>query len=293
MDEYNGDFRIATTTGSSWSGDSLNHLFVLNEDMEIVGSVDDLAKGERIYSVRFMGNRAYMVTFKQVDPLFVIDLSDSENPKVLGYLKVTGYSSYLHPYDENHIIGVGKEASEEGRVQGVKIALFDVSDVSNPKEIGKYEISEGWSDSEALWDHKAFLFDKERGLLVIPVSYNKQIEVRDSEGRLYPNYEYWQGAFVFDVDLRGIDLRGKIQHESKESDNYYYSSGEYVRRSLYMDDILYTISQRMIKANGLDDLGEINKVELPYSQEDYPIYYAESGVGVGGVEVSTPRIVVD
>ncbi|MFA5020395.1 MAG: beta-propeller domain-containing protein [Candidatus Pacearchaeota archaeon] len=269
MDEYRGNFRIATTTGNTWSETSYNHLYVLDEDLKIIGKIEDLAKGERIYSVRFLGSKAYMVTFRQVDPLYVIDLSDSENPEVLGYLKVTGYSSYLHPYDENHIIGVGMEANEQGRTQGMKIALFDVSDFENPKEMSKYEVEGVWSYSPALYDHKAFLFDREKELLVLPISYSE-------EAGEY-NYKQWQGVFVFDINLEeGISLRGKVAHEINESQLYYYY-GDYVQRALYMDDVLYTISSRMVKASDLDDLSEINKVEIPY-EDVYYRYYGEEGI---------------
>ena len=221
MDEDKGYFRIATTTGNTWgSSASLNHMYVLDENLETVGSVEDLAEGESIYSVRFMGDRAYMVTFRQVDPLFVIDLSNPESPEVLGQLKVTGFSNYLHPYDENHVIGIGKEASEQGRAQGLKIALFDVSDVANPIEKAKYEVKQQWSDSNALYDHKAFLFDKERELLVLPVTYSEPTgEVINQWGR-YWNYNYWQGAFVFRINQDEISLRGKIDHAENESENY-------------------------------------------------------------------------
>ncbi|NIP67558.1 hypothetical protein GWM83_02345, partial [Candidatus Bathyarchaeota archaeon] len=112
-----------------------------------MGRLEDLAPGEKIYSARFMGDRGYLVTFRKVDPLFVLDLSQPTNPKVLGKLKIPGYSDYLHPYDENHIIGVGKEtvAAEQGDFawyQGVKISLFDVTDVEDPREIDKYEIGD-------------------------------------------------------------------------------------------------------------------------------------------------------
>jgi uncharacterized secreted protein with C-terminal beta-propeller domain len=264
MDEHKGNFRITTTTGNTWgSATSLNHLYVLDQDLEITGSVDDLAKGERIYSTRFMGDRAYMVTFRQVDPLFVIDLSDPENPEVLGQLKVTGFSSYLHPYDENHIIGVGKEATEEGRVQGVKIAIFDVSDVENPIERAKYEVEEKWSNSNALYDHKAFLFDKERNLLVLPMSYRVE---GDSDTNTF-RYNYWQGAYVFDISKNDISLRGKIDHKPLDEEQAYYYGPYAVQRSLYMDDVLYTISRSLIKTNDLTDLDEISSVDLPY--EDY------------------------
>lgn len=202
MDEYNNNFRIATTTDSWRSTGSLNHVYILDSNLKITGKLEDLAHGERIYSVRLLGNKGYMVTFRQVDPLFVIDLSDPNNPRVLGFLKIPGVSDYLHPYDENHIIGVGRDASEQGTIKGMKLSLFDVSDVSNPTEISKYIIGERGTTSEALNDHKAFLFSKEKNLLVIPV--------RLAEGG---RYNTWQGAYVFNIDLtNGITLKGKISH---------------------------------------------------------------------------------
>ena len=279
MDEYDDTFRIATTTGG-WNREANeNGLYVLDLDLDVIGEVEGLAEGEQIYSARFMGKRAYMVTFRQVDPLFAIDLSNPENPEVIGELKVTGYSGYLHPYDENHLLGIGMEANELGRTQGVKISLFDVSDMSNPKEVGKYHIDEGrWSSSEAINNHKAVLFDKERNLLVIPVSYSKEVSVT---GQSWPRYENWQGAYVFDVDLNGIGLRGTVTHErDNEGDEYWYGGEDYVRRSLYMDDVLYTISQGKVKANELGDLGFVSEVELPYTA--YKDYYAESGVDFAG-----------
>ncbi|MDI6884716.1 MAG: beta-propeller domain-containing protein, partial [Hadesarchaea archaeon] len=133
MDEYQGYFRIATTTG--WMGQ--NNVYVLDGNLDIVGRLEGLAPGESIYSARFIGSRAYLVTFKKVDPLFVIDLEDPKNPRALGELKIPGYSDYLHPYDETHLIGVGKDTVDMGSFawyQGIKIALFDVSDPENPRE---------------------------------------------------------------------------------------------------------------------------------------------------------------
>lgn len=268
MDEHEGNLRIATTTGG-WRVNNLNHLFVLDEDLDIIGSVEDLAKDERIYSVRFIGDKAYMVTFRQVDPLFVIDLSNPNKPEVLGFLKVTGFSSYLHPYDENHIIGIGKEATEQGRVQGVKIALFDISDFENPKEVAKYEVEEKWSDSNALYDHKAFLFDRDKNLLVLPMSYSKEIGLGD---RGYMEYEHWQGAYVFDIDKNEISLKGKISHKPEDGEEGYYYGPYAVQRSLYMDDVLYTISRSFIKANDLSDLDFVEELELPYEEERYYDY---------------------
>ena len=282
MDENGNYFRVATTTGEVWQDTSLNHIYVLDENLNIVGKLEDLAPKEKIYSVRFMGDRAYMVTFKNIDPLFVIDLKDPQNPKVLGELKIPGYSNYLHPYDENHIIGVGKEAvdaSDESRnfayYQGIKIALFDVSDVSNPKEVSKFNIGDRGSDSEALYDHKAFLFDKDKNLLVLPVTV-AQIKPEQYKGDV-PQWAYgetvFQGAYVLNIDLQsGITYKGRIQHEeAKQQDNYYYFDYlSNIRRSLYIDNILYTISQKYVQANDLDTIKQVSKVDLPVSKEEYP-----------------------
>lgn len=253
MDEHDGYFRIATTT--SFSGASLNHMYVLDMNMNIVGKLEDLAEGERIFSARFMGDRAYLVTFVRVDPLFVIDLSDPRNPKVLGELKIPGVSDYLHPYDENHIIGIGRSADDsEGRVRfkGIKLSLFDVSDVNDPKEVGKYEIGDRGTNSEALNDHKAFLFSKEKNLLVIPVLLADE------------PYRYsWQGAYVFSLTPEdGFALRGRVTHDNGTENRYFFSPNA-VRRSLYMEDVLYTVSGKSLKANSLADMSEIKSVELP------------------------------
>lgn len=206
LDEHEGNLRVAVTTAGS-SSNSMNHLYVLDESMQVIGKVENLAEGENIYSARFIGDRLYLVTFRQTDPFYVIDLSDAQSPAVLGYLKITGYSGYLHPYDENHIIGVGMEATEEGRTTGLKVALFDVSDVVNPVQKAQYtlELDEKWSYSysDALYDHKAFLFDKEKNLLVIPVQYSYY------SGSIYEN---WNGAYVFYIDTESIELDATISH---------------------------------------------------------------------------------
>ncbi len=267
MDEYNGYFRIATTKGETWSGTARNNVYVLDMNLNPVGKLEDLAPGERIYSARFMGDRCYLVTFVKIDPLFVIDLADPFNPKVLGQLKITGYSDYLHPYDETHIIGIGKEtvAAEEGNFawyQGVKISLFDVSNVSNPRQIANYTIGDRGTDSPILRDHKAFLFDRSKNLLVIPVSVAEIDEAEYPEG--VPPYAYgetvWQGAYVFHISLdAGLVFRGGITHlENNDLTKTEY----YVKRSLYIDDVLYTVSDKKIKMNSLEDLSEINEVEL-------------------------------
>jgi inhibitor of cysteine peptidase len=278
MDEYQGYFRIATTIG--WMEN--NNVYVLDNDLKVVGKLEGLAPGEKIYSARFMGNRAYLVTFKKIDPLFVVDLKDPENPTVLGELKIPGFSDYLHPYDENHIIGVGKNAVDEGSFawyQGIKIALFDVSDPQNPVEISNYAIGDRGTDSYVLTDHKAFLFSRSKNLLVMPISLAKIDENKYPDG--VPPYAYgdfvWQGVYVFNVSLEnGFVFKGGITHMENNVDysyppySVYYPYSDYsVKRSLYIGDVLYTISDGLIKMNNLDNLSEINEVALPGGSNIY------------------------
>jgi len=220
-----------------------------------------LAEGESIYSTRFMGDRLYMVTFRQVDPFFAIDLSNPKDIKTLGKLKIPGFSRYLHPYDEDTIIGIGRDADLRGGQKGIKISLFDVSDVENPKEVASYVSDDRYAQSTAEWEHKAFLFDKEKELLVIP-AYNYDWQ--------NPNNGY-NGALVFKITKDDIELRGLIDHSDgvKESDNgklgiwmprYQYSPA--VERSLFIGEDLYTKSPYLLRINSLDDLSSINSLVL-------------------------------
>ena len=274
MDEDKGYFRIATTKNRRWSSfsessESYNNIYVLDENMKVVGKVEKLAEGEKIYSVRFMQDRAYLVTFKQIDPLFVIDLKDPTNPKVLGELKIPGFSNYLHPYDETTLIGLGKDSGNWNA--SLKLSLFDVSDVKNPKEISNYILGDSRSDSIALHDHKAFLFSKEKNLLVIPVNSEKaellineiSIENVTEKEMMMPNpTEYFNGAAVFYIDKSGFKLKGKIDHSDSDNSNLYGYNSDAVKRSLYIEDILYTLSNKYLKMNNLSDIEEVNSLEL-------------------------------
>ena len=292
LDEHNGFFRIATTIGNNWGEDtqSSNNIYILDEDLKQISQIENIAPGESIYAARFLGDRAYLVTFVQVDPLFTIDLSDPYNPRILGELKIPGYSEYLHPYDETHIIGIGKEVDPSidadkvhtpgaiyyTAILGLKIALFDVSDIENPVEEAKIVIGDRGTDSPALYDHKAFLFDREKELLVIPVSlYEISQEAKDryvnSSGTeaLFGEFTF-QGAYVYRLNLESdFELKGRITHQTPEqmqytSDYYWYwgYSNTDITRTLYIDNILYTISGEMVKMNSLDNLNEINSVTL-------------------------------
>ncbi len=252
MDENSGYFRIATTSydlvGNSWGGTQQNNVYVLNMNLNVVGKLEKLGTGENFHSARFVGNRLYMVTFQKTDPLFVIDLSQPSNPTLMGELVMPGYSDYLHPYDETHLIGLGKDAiAEDGTdfawYQGLKLSLFDVSNINAPKEISKLIIGDRGTNSEALYDPKAFLFDKSRNLLVIPVelyllSASTPQNTANTEGKVpvpavdvsttLPSFvappiigrgsassQYgtfvWQGAYVIKVTIdSGFTVRGNV-----------------------------------------------------------------------------------
>jgi uncharacterized secreted protein with C-terminal beta-propeller domain len=276
MDEHEGNFRIATTESDSWgpTGSVLtNNLFVLSKSLAQAGSIRDIAPGEQIYSTRFLGDRAYMVTFRTIDPLFVIDTSDPRNPKILGKLKIPGFSNYIHPYDETHILGFGKEAveSKDGTFawqQGVKVALFDVADVEHPKELFTETIGDRGTDSPLLWNHKALLFDRERNLLSFPVSVSK---LTDEQKRGGDTSAYgspvFQGAYVYDLTLKnGFKLRGTITHYGPDafmkSGDVRYGYGRDIERVVRIGDELVTISQGRVQSNGLLDVKELGGVEL-------------------------------
>jgi uncharacterized secreted protein with C-terminal beta-propeller domain len=280
LDEKDNNLRVATTL--SYYTRELGHqtysnVVVLDSDMEIIGEVNKIAPDERIYSTRFMGDKLYMVTFKQVDPLFTIDLSDPTNPVIVGQLKVPGFSSYLHPYDENLLIGLGKDTYvlDNGgvRTKGVKLSLFDVSDFENPKEVDTIIIGDEGSSSIALDEHKAFLFNKEKNLLVIPV--REVFEKYEIDKNGYFRNKIWNGAYVFTITSNGFNVRGKVSHNERDDQYNYWSSPFNVKRSLFIGDNLFTFSDSLVKVNDLGTVDEINSIELPFDSKWYPFksYY--------------------
>jgi len=266
MDESGDRFRVATTNEiyTQYEGTiRSNAVYVLDEQLEIVGELEEIAPDESIFSTRFMGDRLYMVTFQQIDPFFVIDLS-SDTPKILGELKIPGFSNYLHPYDEEHVIGVGRDTKEmdKGRVQqlGIKIALFNVADVNNPKVVDDVIIGDSSTQSEALHNHKAFFFDKTRNVLSIPISADVgSLDDITSSKMFAPEYNRWSGFYVFDLDKTdGFVPKGTITHS--DSDWRYYGMNN--ARTFYIDDVLYTASQGYLKMNSFEGLDEINSIKL-------------------------------
>ena len=271
MDESDGYFRIATTDETGSRTD--NNIYVLNENLEIVGKVENLAKGEKIYSVRFMQNRAYMVTFVETDPLFVIDLSEPTNPQVLGELKIPGYSKYLHPYDETHLIGFGEntKVNEYGGVvtDGIKMALFDVSDPTNPTEMFKTNIGTSGTYSELLYNHKALMYSKEKNLMAFPVTISKN-------ANNYRSNLKFQGAMIYNVDLEnGFILKGMISHKQIEDGYMDYDYTKNVERIIYIGNNIFTLSKGLIKVTNLDTMDEIESLEIEtkdVNNKKYPLY---------------------
>src|SRR5437867_6219581 len=225
MDEYNGYFRIATSeygyariltpqtsTTISKVSQQQTDLYVLDRSLQTVGSLQGLALGEAFYAARFMGDRAYLVTYQRMDPLFVIGLQDPSRPKVLGQLNITGVSDYLQPYDETHLIGLGKSSTNvtwenAALFQGLKFSFFDVSDPNHPIDTSNFLAGDRGSDSPALADHRAVLFDQSLNLLVVPVEI-----AQAQQSSTYPwayNPPVWQGAYVFNVTTQsGLVVRG-------------------------------------------------------------------------------------
>jgi len=263
-----GRLRIATTRSRNVGNfgeqsESYSNLYVLGSDLKTLGSVEKLAPGERIYSVRFLANRAYLVTFKQVDPLFVVDLSTPNNPRLLGELKIPGFSTYLHPYDENTLIGLGRDVQTDvyGNVRngGIKLSLFDVTNPASPQELDVYIAGSAGSESVAMYNHKAFLFSKEKDLLVIPAS------LTNTNNSYRP---YFSGALVFSLANKQFNLRAEIDHSDngryQKYDNWcgYACYDNSVQRSLYIQNALFTFSNKYLKVNDLGDLNVLQSVKL-------------------------------
>ena len=280
LDEYNENLRVGLETSDG------SKVVVLDNKLNKIGETECLSKGEKMYSTRFLGEKAYMVTYKNTDPLYVIDLSNPNEPKVLGKLKIPGYSTYLHPYDEHHLIGIGMQTKEtiyrdsqgrvtstSARITGMKMALFDVSDVNNPKQISQTIIGDSRTTSAILTNHKALLFSKEKGILAIPVnSYPSDFEVESSSNDIsklvsqYTNYNKnytAEGYAVYNINLTdGFNLKGIINHEIIKTSGYRYGYSGKLLRGLWIEDNLYTVSEKMIKVNKLGDLSQISELEI-------------------------------
>jgi hypothetical protein len=238
LSEHAGHLRVASTEAPDWwegpVRESESHMTVLREAggrLQEVGRVGGLGRGERIYSVRFAGDTGYVVTFRETDPLYTLDLADPAAPRVVGELKIFGYSAYLHPVGDDLLLGVGQDATEQGRRLGTQLSLFDVSDLSAPRLLHQRRLAPG-SSSEAEYDHRAFLFWPPTGLAVLGVDH----------------WEGFSGAIGFHVGRGGIAEAGRVAHPGPRS-------GRGIARSLVVGDRLLTVSDGGVMASPLATLG--------------------------------------
>lgn len=268
LDEYDGNLRIATTVTIQEKPDNVksdegydivklgetttnNILYVLDENLQEIGKLTDFGLEEKIYSVRFIGKVGYIVTFEQIDPLFVIDLSDPRNPTLKGELEIPGYSSYLHPYDETHIIGIGYNVKDNGyggvTNETLKISMFDVSDLENPKEIFSKTLGKGYSYSSVTYDHKLLMYDKQRNLIGFPINMRNE-----------------KGKTVNSIILLNIDLENKEFkiHSQYSADNFNF----YIRKVIYIEDTIYLLCDNQILAFDINTLENTATVQLPYDE---------------------------
>ncbi|WP_459804540.1 beta-propeller domain-containing protein [Herbidospora sp. RD11066] len=243
LSEYEGHLRVATTTNSSQTSES--GVYVLNADtLAAAGQVTGLGKGERIYSVRFIGPVGYMVTFRQVDPLYTLDLRDPQVPKVTGELKITGFSAYLHPAGDGRLIGVGQEADTKGRTQGTQVSLFDVRDPAAPAVLSRYHQEE--SATQAEWDPHAFLYWAQDGLALLPIA---------SWGT-----DYYDGSQALVLKIGDtIEKAGVITHPKADPNVPLDPS---IRRSVIIGDTVWTFSDLGAKVSDKSSLADEAWIEF-------------------------------
>ena len=272
MSEHDGHLRVASTNLPTWwwwqEGTSESRVDVLEQDgreLRVVGSVGGLGEGEQIFAVRFMGEVGYVVTFRQTDPLYTIDLSDPTAPEVLGELKIPGYSAYLHPIGDGLLLGVGQDADQQGRIRGTQVSLFDVSDLANPVRTHTYTLPES-SRSEAEFDHHAFLHWPPTGMAVLPIWW---WGYRDGQNDWVIHSE----AVVLEVGPDGIEELGAIRQELDPDFDFEELFGYDLRadmdsvpisRSLVVGDTLFTLSWLGLKGSDLQTLSDTSWIQFPW-----------------------------
>jgi uncharacterized secreted protein with C-terminal beta-propeller domain len=250
MSEHDGLLRVASTEFNVWSAVPQERrgsvVTVLRDDgqgtLAKTGQVRDIAPGERIFAARFLGDKGFLVTFEQVDPLFTLDLADPKNPRVVGELEMPGFSAYLHPVDDRYLLAVGRAEDRSGQLTELAVNLFDVADLARPRLAFQHVLARGegeWAWSEALWDHHAFTFH--RGVLSVPMS-------------LYSRDRYVSSVAVLDVDVEeGIRELGRVDHADLAGPEEW----TWMRRSVYVEDFLFSLSNVGLKASVLRDPADV------------------------------------
>ena len=246
IDEYNGNLRIATTISKYDMEEehTTNKITIFNENLEQIGSIDNLVENEDIHSVRFMGDIGYVVTFREIDPLWVIDLSNPTAPVVKGELEIPGYSSYLHPWDETHVIGIGYNVRDNGyggvANDTIKVSMFDVSDLENPKELFNISFDNKYAYSNIMYDHKALFINKDKNLIGFPVNWYSKVNKT--------------GLILYRVDLEN--------NKFDEISNLTSKGYGFVQRAIYINDYIYNLFSNRIVKYDINSFEEVKRIEL-------------------------------
>ncbi|MCL2105989.1 MAG: beta-propeller domain-containing protein [Oscillospiraceae bacterium] len=252
MDEFEGHFRVVTTAPDEKDG-TVNILTILDKSLKKVGGIEGIAPGERVQSARFLGEKGYIVTFRQTDPLFVIDLSNPRAPKILGELKLPGFSAYLHPWDAAHLVGVGPDGDEWGTNGGTKISLFNISDPANPKEVDRVIIPDSGTNIQQ--DHKAFVVCAEKNTFGLPVDHYNEYGVASS----FHTFKVEGGKISKDLALEAAEPALK-RHESVYGG---YAEPRRVTRATYIGETWYVFgAQNSLGAYGMADGRELGRLSF-------------------------------
>lgn len=264
LDETGDYLRVATQKQDA-DGETSSGVYVLDSSLHQIGALENIAPGENLHGVRFMGSRAYLVTFRTVDPLFALDLSKPAAPKVLGNLKTPGFSDYIQPWSDTLLLGFGQDTAELSngnvRTNGLKISLYDVSDPMNPRELFQYKMGGYGSSSPVLSDHRALLLSKEKNLIAIPVELVDYGAVAGSNGTVSNAFQF-QGLYVLGLDMKkGFFLRGKTtQMKDGANQSDLYANNLYVSRGAWAADTLFSISGSRIDSVSLSDFKNLDSL---------------------------------
>jgi inhibitor of cysteine peptidase len=274
MNEYDGYFQVATSRQAVINGSATqsDDVYVLNQNMSQVSSLQNIAPGENLYAVRFVGDMGYVVTFEQVDPLFTISFADIAHPVILSALKVNGYSDYLQPLFSNYLLGVGKDTvpASNGNYAyylGLKLSLFHVQPNGTSSDVQDYLIGDRGTDSPVLTNHLALTFDPANNVTVIPVLLAK-VSGGQSPSQNPPPFgnPVWQGAYVFRISASGITMLGNVtQYPPGLGYGDSPNSSLQINRSVVIGNYLYTISQSEVMVSDLTTFTDIATVPLPGS----------------------------
>ncbi len=300
ISEYEGVVRVATTTGQWgrwWMENPTpmeNHVITLSHALDVdtgktrlleMGRVDGIAYNETIWSARFVEDRAYIVTFENMDPLWTIDLSNPTSPTIMGELKVPGVSTYIHPLSDDAILTIGLGPADEETGLGLdwsntRLSLFNVSNFSDPQETQTLSLSPvedptdgwAWAWSEATWEHKAFQYWAPKGMLAVPLNTYRYDYYHDENGHYHYEYDWVSKLMIVNITEEGMELHGEVDHSQfYDTEEYHWWSSYNIRRSIFMGDYIYAISHAGITVTHLDTLEEVDALQLvqvePYDSE--------------------------